>query len=197
MLLIDFDAVKTFSRARNCEVKRLDKLTCEMTGAAGATALCRPFDEKGISWNVLDVFKACHLAREGAQARRRPGNATPPKELDTERHWGREHRLQEAAIAEALAADGIWPYSSKRRTNALDALLASETRGGFVPTADVNPRIKMAVRAVIDAGLADHVIGPRGGLYVCIRWTPAARRPPEPPAPPLTPEEEVCIARLA
>jgi hypothetical protein len=108
------------------------------------------------------------VAADGLQ---RHGPVDPSEGLDTV-----SHGLQEDVIAETLASDGIWPYRSGRRTAALEALLASEARDGFIPTADTNRTVKMAARAVIDAGLADHIFGPKGGVYVCIRWTPAARQ---------------------
>lgn len=183
-MLIDFGAVKTFSTARGCDVTRRGRLACEMTGPGGTTAMCTSADAEGKTWDVLEVFRACHRARAEAEGRRRPGAVEPPAELDIE--W---HGLREDVIAAAMAADGIWPYRSGRRSNALDALLAAEARGGFIPTADSNPKVKMAARAVIDAGLADHIVGPRGGLYVAIRWTPAARR-----AVVLAPGDEDAIA---
>jgi len=191
MLLIDFDAVKMFSLARGCVAERRSSLACEMTCAAGAAAMCTATDKDGTRWNVLDVFRACRDARVGADGPQRPGKATPPAGLNTEQYEGREHGLREELIAEALTADGIWPYLSKRRSNALDALLASEAREGFIPTADSNPKVKLAARCVIDAGLADHIIGPRRGILVCIKWTPAARRSY------LTPVEVDALATLA
>lgn len=169
MLMIDFEAVKSLSLARGCQVRRVGKLACEMTGELGTTAMCTAKDPEGISWDVLDVFRSCRDARTGTDRPHRLGKTTPPVGLDT-----MSHGLQEDVIADALAADGIWPYTSKRRSNALDALLAAEARGGFIPCADSNRKVKMAARAVIDAGLADHIIGPKGGQYLCIRWTSAA-----------------------
>src|SRR5665213_290686 len=174
MLLIDFDAVKMFSLARGCVAERRSSLACEMTCAAGAAAMCTATDKDGTRWNVLDVFRACRDARVGADGPQRPGKATPPAGLNTEQYEGREHGLREELIAEALAA-----------------LLASEAREGFIPTADSNPKVKLAARCVIDAGLADHIIGPRRGILVCIKWTPAARRSY------LTPVEVDALATLA
>jgi hypothetical protein len=168
-MLVDFDAVKAFSAARGCKVKRLSKVSCEITGTI--TATCNASDKEGRRWNVLDVFRACHRARVAGDGLERVGSIEPPKGLDT-----KSHGYQEDVIAEALRADGIWPYKSGRRTAALEALLASEARDGFIPTADVNRRIKLAARAVVDAGLANHFVGPRRGMYLCIRWTPAARQ---------------------
>jgi hypothetical protein len=170
MRLVDFETVKALSAARGCDVKRVSKVACEMT-CAGRTAMCPSADAEGLFWNVLAVFRACHLARVAGEGLERVGPTKPPEGLDVEWHW-----LREDVIAETLSADGIWPYKAGRRTAALEALLASEARDGRIPTADVNPRIKMAARSVIDAGLADHIVGPKGGIYVAIWWTPAARR---------------------
>jgi hypothetical protein len=171
VLLINFDAVKTFATTRGCDVKRVSKVACQMTGALGTTAICTSADADGLAWNVLAVFRACHSARVTAEGLERHGSVKAPEGLDTV-----SHRIKEDLIAETLSADGIWPYKAGRRTAALEALLASDARGGNIPTADTNRTIKLAARAVIDAGLADHIIGPKGGMYVCIRWTPAARQ---------------------
>jgi hypothetical protein len=195
---IGFDEVRRICEARACEAKLLDGvLGCEIRFYEHFSVICVPGGGEK-RWNPLEVFADCHRAAMAGGKEWRPGKTTPPVGLDT-----KSHGLKEDLIAAALSADGVWPYTKTNRTIALEALLRCEegsTRG--LMFADAHPKVREAARAVVDAGLAELVMGPKGGWSKArVIWLPLAKldteTEPETKTETLTPEEDDSIGGFA
>jgi hypothetical protein len=173
MRQVNFSEVGRLAKARGCTVKRTAMMYCDVIGPDGRrTAACMAKDPEGKRWGVFEVFSACHIARSTDDAPPRTGRIKPPDDLDTAAHG-----LDEKLIVEALVADGVVAYAGGRRTIALESLLRCKGDARGLMFADVNPRVRAAVRAVVDSGLAELAMGPRGGWsHARIKWTPAADR---------------------
>jgi hypothetical protein len=172
MKQVGFDEVVTLAEARGCTVKRTTKVSLEMRGKAGSTASCDAVDEKIERWTTTAVFTACTAARLSPRSRAYPGTMEAPEGLDLT-----QYGLREDLIAQAIVADGVWAYRAGQRTVALETLLRCNNSSAELHWADNKPAIRNAVRAVVDAGLAELIMGPNGGwTRAWVRWLPAAQQ---------------------
>lgn len=142
-------------------------------------------------WHPVRIFLAIGEALEKKPIE----DWAPPKDLDTS-----SHGLDEAVIAEALAADCIRPYWRGRRTVAMESIIRCasdvsantpsvvvisdqpDAEGDLYPPgrtlawAETNPAVQRAARTVVDARLARLRTGPRGGWSkAALDWLAAAR----------------------
>lgn len=116
-------------------------------------------------WRPAEVYRACTRARgEKVQS------WEPPKDLRT------SLILNESLIAELVASEGIRPYYKGDRTLALVSVLRTWTIGTIM-FYDRKP-VKLAALAVVDAGLADLKMGPRGGWATAtLTWNDRGKLP--------------------
>jgi hypothetical protein len=170
--LIEFGEVHRIAKYRDCSAVRGDEHKCEIVRKSRSVNC---YVSKPNLWRPIAVFKACQEA-----AGKKPVEVGEvPKDLNTTTHG-----LDEALIAEALAADGIRPYWRGLRTMPFEAvircagdptkairrLMVSDDPtdrvyppGATLAFSDTHPSVRLAARAVVDAGLAILEFGPRGG----------------------------------
>lgn len=180
--LFGFAGVAALAENRECAAVAVSDLICKISGSQSSVDVVARQKRR---WDPREIFAACTVA----SGRKIPKQTKPPTGLDTKNHC-----LREEAIAELVAADGVVAYRGGRRTVALESLIRTEAAGGAIAFGE-NAYVKAAVRCVVDAGLADLGMGPRGGWEKAIlTWRGRARRSVAAPA--LTPEEDAAIGRI-
>lgn len=173
MRLVGFDQVVSLAEARGCTVKRAGTASADVTRSDRVRPIgnLTSTDAAGEHWDVIAVLRACDIARAKSHATYRPLKTTPPDGLDVVAHG-----LREDLIVAAITAAGVWAYRAGQRTIPLEALLTCVSRGHLI-FSDTKPAVREAAEAVVGAGLAEPVRGPRGGWSRArIEWLPAARR---------------------
>lgn len=170
-MMIPFSEVQRIAKERGCKATNQRKYACDIGFPGGRKVNCTAAARE--LWNPISVFLACRACKEPDGKRLAFIKKKLPESMNMD---VTSHGLREDLIAEALAADGVKAYHGRQRTIGLEALLRSENDRRGLAFADVNPTVRDAARAVVDAGLAELTLGPRGGWSLAhIVWTPAAR----------------------
>lgn len=150
---LDAGDVEALVASRACTIVGIHECFCEIA-AKGAENSSRFALRRDGHWIATDIFAACTQARGRRVPQHRPTrDLIPPPTAG---------RLREDLIAGTIAADGVRPFDSNGRTVALEALLRSAADGRLAY--GERPQVQAAVRAVVDAGLARLMLGPRGGF---------------------------------
>lgn len=158
--------VRRVVQARQCTVVDASEFVCSIRAIQGTEIISVVGEDS--RWRAAAVFAACRHAHGLDLADWRRGDAA---RLD--RFW---HNLNEELIAQLLAADGIAPYSRGGRTVPLDALLRTASSDNPKLAYGDRAKVRDAVRAVCDAGLAALRLGERGGYAnATLSWKEHAR----------------------